>query len=234
MIKIVKSLILTLALVFIADVALFAQRPTTQRKDKNENTEQTDEKKNEEADTENSDTKPSDVKTTRSSSTKRKSSDNYFDESGGFKHRLWYGGNFTLGFNGSTFGNQFQIGVTPMIGYKIVGGLSVGPRFGIVYNNISGAGFRENWIDYSVGGFTRYKFLQNFLVHAEYSYLSDVIGFDNVGAIRDNRFSPLIGGGYNAGNGSFGYEILLLYDISLPSTAPRSPFDIRFGFTYKF
>ncbi len=232
MIKIAKSLFLTLALMLIADVALFAQRPSTQRKDKNENTEQTEEKKDEE--TENGDPKPSDVKTTRSSSSKRKSSDNYFDESGGFKHRLWYGGNFILNFNGSNLGNQFAVGITPMIGYKIVGGLSVGPRFGITYNNLSGGGSRENWIDYSIGGFTRYKFLQNFLVHAEYSYISDVIGFDAVGKVRENRFSPLIGAGYNAGNGSFGYEIVLLYDFSLPTNSFRSPFEPRIGFTYKF
>ena len=50
---------------------------------------------------------------------KRNSTEEYFDESGGFAHRLWYGGGFNLNFGGNGGSNQLLIGVSPMVGFKI-------------------------------------------------------------------------------------------------------------------
>ena len=60
-------------------------------------------------------------------SSKRSSTDEYFDESGGFQHRLWYGSHVTLGFQGNSFQSTFQAGLAPMIGYKVFDALSIGP-----------------------------------------------------------------------------------------------------------
>jgi hypothetical protein len=171
-------------------------------------------------------------------STKKKTTaktDSYFDESGGFKHRLWYGGNFILGLSSNSYGSSFAIGVTPMVGYKIIGGWSVGPRLGVTYNSQGFNGVRINWTDYAAGAFTRLKFLETFFLHAEYGYSSKGIGIDQFAQIvKENRVSPAFGGGYNSGNGLFGYEIALLYDPSLANNAYVNPLDIRAGFTYKF
>ncbi len=164
-----------------------------------------------------------------------KKTESYFDESGGFQHRLWYGGNLNLGFSSTSYGSSFLVGVTPMVGYKIIGGLSAGPRLGIIYNSQGYNGVRLSWTDYSAGVFLRYKFLESFFIHTEYGYSDKGIGIDQYAkVVKDRRFSPLFGGGYNSGQGLFGYEIALLYDPSLANNPYINPLDIRAGFTYKF
>jgi hypothetical protein len=219
--KILKISFFALAILILNSSVAMAQRRPSQK-------EKTDEPEKKEETT----TRP-----TRSST---KSTDKYFDESGGFKHRLWYGGNLVLNFSGNTYGSAFAIGVTPMVGYKIIGDLSVGPRFGIVYNSQSAYGTRISWTDYSAGAFARYKFLGFLFLHAEYGYSSQFSGLispDGKGgyiADKINRFNPYLGGGYSSSNGLIGYEIALLYDPTLASNPNLNPLDIRFGFTYNF
>lgn len=187
----------------------------------------------------------------------KKNVDKYFDESGGFKHRLWYGGGFNLGFSGSNAYSQFNIGITPMIGYKVLPSLSFGPRFGIDYTYLKGEtiegsvlrGRRStNLLNYSVGAFGRFKFLKFLFIHAEANYesterayvdqYSGYLAYDsNTGKILTDRIGDenyLAGLGYNSGDGLIGYEIVGLYNFSVPSDSPRLPFEFRFGFTYKF
>jgi hypothetical protein len=137
-----------------------------------------------------------------------------------------------------------------MVGYKIIGGLSAGPRLGITYtnlktydssNNISSVGLT----DYSAGLFMRYKAFENFFAHAEFEYLSQQFpGGDSYGRIvlgadgkpikiRQDRQNKYLGIGYNSG-GIFGYEIMGLYNFNVNSTTVESPFSLRIGFTYKF
>ena len=175
--------------------------------------------------------------------TPKKQVDNYFDESGDFKHRLWYGGNFGLGFNGYNGSSRFNISVTPMVGYKISKMFSVGPIVGIGYANekyqtsqTSSIGF--NLVDYSIGAFGRAKIFKNFFLHVEESYASrQYAQFDNSGnpaPYRINRSSTYAGAGYNSGGGGFGYEILLLYNFDAANDPYLSSFEPRFGFTYNF
>ena len=233
--KILKISYLALAFMLIGSLTASAQIKPTKKK--------TDEP------TQQEDAKPS-TTTTRSSSTKKKKTDDYFDESGGFKHRLWYGGNFNLGLNSGQGSSLFAIGITPMVGYKIIGGLSAGPRLGITYtslktlnsnNQISSVGL----VDYSAGVFMRYKAFENFFAHAEYEYLSQEFpGGDQYGRIflgadgkpikiRQSRQNKYLGIGYNSG-GIFGYEITGLYNFTVDNTTIESPFSLRIGFTYKF
>ncbi len=178
---------------------------------------------------------------------KTKKADDYFDESGGFKHRLWYGGNFNLGFSGGSGQSVFVIGVTPMVGYKIIGGLSAGPRIGVTYTSYKGFDSRGyatslGLTEFSAGPFVRYKLFKNFFVQGEHeflrSYQEDVSGNILLGSnnkpIREGRQNTYAGVGYTSGGGLIGYEISLMYNFTLPSTSFKQPFDIRFGFNYNF
>ncbi len=186
----------------------------------------------------------------------KKEVDKYFDESGGFKHRLWYGGGFNLGFSGNNVYSQFNFGITPMIGYKVLPALSFGPRIGFDYSYIKGETDNGNTLTgrksanlttYSIGVFGRLKFLKFFLLHSELNYQSIEQAFvtpsgnlaydsnaDKVLTSRAERENYLLGGGYNSGDGLFGYEILFLYNFSVPTSSPELPYELRFGFTYKF
>lgn len=233
-----KNGILALLLVFATTLTVSAQIKPSKKKT---TTEQPSE-------SENTDNKPS---TTTKKKTTAKKTDQYFDESGGFKHRLWYGGSFNLNFggDGQTY-NSFVIGLTPMVGYKITNNWSAGPRVGFSYNRYKfiNPTLVLNLTDYTVGAFTRYKVFKNFFVHTEADYYSqqlpgskddpgkiikDVDG--NVFKFRDNRMNYYAGVGYNSG-GLLGYEIMALYNFTIANDPndPRTPFDLRIGFTYNF
>jgi hypothetical protein len=212
--KILKISYFAFAIFLLGDTAAFAQRRPSKK-----------EKTDEPADAEKKD--ETTTRPTRSS----KSTDKYFDESGGFKHRLWYGGGFDLALNGGAF----KVGITPMVGYKIVGDLSAGPRLGIAYTSFSNGISRESFTDYNAGVFARYKFLGFLFLHAEYGYSSKNYLDSNYKPIKLNRYSPALGVGYNSGNGTFGYEISLLYDPTIGDiTSSISPLDFRVGFNYNF
>ncbi|HFC00741.1 MAG TPA: hypothetical protein ENJ53_08050, partial [Phaeodactylibacter sp.] len=114
---------------------------------------------------------------------KSKDIEEYFDDRGSFKDRLWYGGGFNLGFGGSGNVSSFQFGISPMVGYKITDRFSLGPRISLDYNYIKGpsvtlTGNTDNGrqasgiVSYSGGVFARFKFLDMLFAHTEYSYES--------------------------------------------------------------
>ncbi len=178
---------------------------------------------------------------------KKKSSktDEYFDDSG-FANKLWYGGNFTFGLASDQFQSQFAIGLTPMVGYKLLGDyLSTGPRAGFVYNNFrvkyGNNVYKSNLVSYTLGWFLRAKpfpnTLPNIFAHGEYEYENTGIPYiTNAGDTKIERYNfsnTYVGIGYNSG-GLLGYEIMGLYNLSLPSNSAASPITLRFGLTYKF
>ena len=236
--KILKISHLALVFMFIGSLTVSAQIKPTAKKKTDEPTEQTE------------DSKPSPTTKKKTTAKTTKKTDDYFDESGGFKHRLWYGGNFNLGLSGANGSSLFAIGITPMVGYKIIGGLSAGPRIGVNYTNIKSTDTRNQissvgLTDFSLGAFTRYKAFQNFFLHAEYEYQSQQTAFgDSYDRIqldadgkpikqRNGRTNYYGGIGYNSGE-IIGYEIMALYNFNLPKNSFEQPFSIRFGFTYKF
>lgn len=179
--------------------------------------------------------------------------DEYFDESGGFKHRLWYGGGFNLGFSGNSIYSVFNIGISPMVGYKIIEPFSVGPRVGLNYSYIKGTAtdgqvHAVQPVTWAVGAFTRYKLFGAFFAHFEYEYENQEIPLvdgqtgiylaydfdeDKVRTVRESKDNVYLGAGYSSG-GIFAYEVMLLYNFLEPENSTRLPFDIRIGFTYKF
>lgn len=241
-----KNSCLALLLVFATTLTVSAQIKASKKKTTTTPTEQTDKPTTE---SENTDTKPS---TSTKKKTVAKKTDQYFDEAGGFKHRLWYGGNFNLAFDGDGQSySLFTIGLTPMIGYKIIGGLSAGPRIGFNYsrlkiNDNANQTIGVNLTDYTLGGFARYKVFKNFFAHTEadfhsaqipgaagqpWAIIKDVNG--KPFTYRDNRTNYYAGLGYNSG-GLLGYEIMALYNFSVAKNSLQNPLELRFGFTYNF
>jgi hypothetical protein len=202
---------------------------------------------------------PSEQENAKPSSTPKKKTtkktDEFFDESGGFKHRLWYGGNLNLSLSGLNGGSLFAIGITPMVGYKIIGGLSAGPRLGINYTSIKASNTKGGVstvgvTDYTAGLFARYKAFQNFFAHAEFEYINQqnpsllqdpqgnlYIQLDANGSplknARISRNNKYLGIGYSSGD-IFSYEIMILYNFNVQQNTYDQPITYRAGFTYKF
>ena len=163
-----------------------------------------------------------------------------------FHERLWYGGGFGLGFGGDQFSSIFQMGISPMVGYKVTNKLSFGPRVDIQYTTgrIDGGTeiFRLNAVNYGAGVFGRYKFLETFFLHTEFGFLDYVQniaapdpGDRNVKVFRAQESQAFVGLGYNSSAGGvWGTEFSLLYNLLAPDDQLALPIDFRFGITYKF
>lgn len=134
-----------------------------------------------------------------------------------------------------------------MVGYKIIDEISVGPRFKIDYyqEKIQGS-FNYKSTSWGAGLFARGKIFQNVFGHVEYEFenleVPDYVGGqlqldpndpNDILTERENRNNFYIGLGYNSG-GLIAYEIMVLYNVLESDSSERLPWDLRFGFTYKF
>ncbi|MBK7232496.1 MAG: hypothetical protein IPH93_09580 [Saprospiraceae bacterium] len=183
----------------------------------------------------------------KSSSKKKKTSKKESDYK--LMEHLWFGGGLTLQFgssilgNGSLSGNVFNVGVSPMAGYKLTNWLSFGPRFEFSYYTGRYAGgsdiYKLSITNYSFGVFNRMKFFRTFFSHIEFARNSDFYwtGFfdaNNKFVLERDWSNHLYTGlGYNSG-GDFGYEFYVMYDFLAPDDVANLPIVYRVGFTYKF
>lgn len=179
---------------------------------------------------------------------KRKKSrdvDEYFDDRGSFKDRLWYGADVTLNFFSVPNGNAFNAGIAPMVGYKITDAFSVGPRVEILYRgeryNIgTGTDLKFNSTNYGIGAFSRLRVFNQYFLHAEYQTLSNEIGYDidftnnQVLTSRSWEDHFFIGGGYSASGGGIGFQVSLLWDVLQEFSSQNVPIYYRIGINYKF
>lgn len=164
-----------------------------------------------------------------------------------WKERLWYGAGGTLNFGSNGQSSAFQIGLQPMVGYKIFPFWSVGPRFGLDYFSYrkiqNGAGYIVNqsgWIP-AAGAFTRLRFW-NFFLHGEVSQQwfrgkETLANTTESYKFNEKLRSRLVGLGWNEGRaGQVGYEIALLFDVDVlaDENSTLNPFQIRGALTYNF
>lgn len=172
--------------------------------------------------------------------------DGYFDESGSIQHRLWYGGGFNLNFSGANGVSAFNLGISPMVGYKAFpnnDNFSVGPRAALQYTYLKLQSGNQVYVSqplsYSLGVFARYKILPIIFAHTEFEYESQAFATGNIGpnnnliVEREARNNAYIGLGYNSGS-LIAYEVYILYNMLEDRNSQNLPFDIRVGFTYKF
>jgi len=168
---------------------------------------------------------------------KRDSTEEYFDESGGFAHRLWFGGGFNLNFGGNGGTNTMILGLSPMVGYKINDILSVGPRVSFDYYEIFINGSNPRYAFWGIGPFARGKFTETIFAQVEYQ-IQGVSGLNDASdlfqANVDNRENFFLGAGYqSSGGGLFGYEIMALYNF-LDQNEFNVPISFRFGLNWNF
>lgn len=159
-----------------------------------------------------------------------------------FTSRIWWGTGAQLQFQGGNNSSIFQIGLSPIAGYKINNFLSFGPRASILYNayrfdNFNGTRDKFNFVTWSGGLFTRAKIFGQFFAHAEYSLVNEVIGFStNDEAIRTTRAIPFLGGGLSQGGGpgAAGFEFMVLFRLTQADQIGDAPFEIRSGLNFNF
>jgi hypothetical protein len=170
------------------------------------------------------------------------SSTNDQDQRGeSFADNLWFGTGAQLAFQGGNNTSFFQIGLSPIVGYKINNFLSVGPRGSFAYNrykeDFGNGEFKANFVTWSAGAFARTKIVFPFFAHVEYSLLNEVQNFDGNGdPVRSTRAIPFLGGGISQGgqDGGAGYEILILFRLSQADRIGDAPFEIRTGLNFNF
>jgi len=168
----------------------------------------------------------------RSETKKEKDDDtDYFDESGGFAHRLWYGGMLNLNLQN----NLLVMGVSPMVGFKLNDIFSIGPRAQLNYIVVYQPGPNDKYLEWGVGAFGRAKVYNSIFVHTEYSFEAFTYLSGEEDLRLDDGTNFYLGGGYNSsvGAGGFGYEILILWNF-LEDDNFNIPIDYRVGFTYNF
>lgn len=157
------------------------------------------------------------------------------NESGG----IWYGAGAQLGFQGGNNQSSFQIGISPIAGYKLNNFLSVGPRASLVYNNFKFGNFKDKSFSYSVGPFVRAKVFRSIFIHGEYDLLSEnefVLRGNQIEVERVTRAIPFLGAGLNQGGGigATGFELLLLFRLTQPDRLNDAPYEFRSGLNYNF
>lgn len=166
--------------------------------------------------------------------------------SSAFASRLWYGGGLNLGFGAAQGQSRFLVGVSPMVGYKILPWLSLGPRFGFNFTSFKVTGYRAaNLFDVEAGGFLRLKVFRGLFLQGELSnewlqvptYPTDP-GSTRLDKISYQRSNQRIGAGWNssAGRGGWGTDIGIFYNFARQNDllSDVSPLEYRFGITYNF
>jgi len=176
----------------------------------------------------------------------QKKNDKKEKESSSLKERLWYGGGFSLNFYGYNGGNVFTVGVAPMVGYKIIEQVSVGPRVSFIYSSLKYPGYKALGLtDTEVGAFVRARVFRGFFVQAEIAnqWTQEP---DNDRAPVNNRIfkesfqriNQYLGAGYNFGNGEggVGSEIGIYYNLAVANdiNGYANPLGFRLGFTWNF
>ena len=233
--KILSISLIAVLLVLLTNTDAAAQRrKSTEPKEEKEKTEQTE------------DAQPAPSTPNK----KKKTADSYFDESGGFKHRLQYGFHTNAGIL-SFFGGSFNLRLEPSVGYKITNWAMAGLTGGIDY-------YREKYSDrvlsasiFNYGVYARIKAFKSFYLHTDYrelkgKYTTKIITPENKYSINDT-YKPEVNVGisYRSGTSTWGYEIMGVYNVnhtdgnnSLPSNRSYSfrdsPLDLKIGFTYNF
>jgi hypothetical protein len=169
------------------------------------------------------------------------SSRNKKKEASSFESKLWYGAGLGIGFGSFNGNSQFGFGISPMVGYKIIEQISVGPRLSVFYTSAKLPQYKTlHLFDTELGVFLRGKVFRGFFLQGEVSNEWVQQPGDFVGTTilknRFQRFNQYVGLGYNWGNGGWGSEISAFYNLAVARDIAgfQNPWDYRFTITYRF
>jgi hypothetical protein len=158
-------------------------------------------------------------------------------EKSGILKKLFVGGSASLGFQSSRYyGNYFNIGASPLLGYKITKFLALGP--GLIYQFYNMGGYKVH--DYGLKGFGQITIYKSFLAHFEHSVVNTQdFRVDAQGRVQDQFrhqiASTLVGGGYRSmANDRFGMDLYFLLPVRYSNTTYNTSYVpvIRAGFIY--
>jgi hypothetical protein len=240
--KLMKIGFLAISILLLANVDAFAQRRGSNKKKETEKTEQTPTDDKQAPETQ--DDKKTATKKTKSST------DNYFDESGGFKHRLQYGIHSNTGLL-SFFNGSLNIRLEPSVGYKFTNWAMAGLTGGVEYQ-------RTKYVDqvstvnlFNYGVYARLKAFKTFYLHLDYREITGKFALKTIATgskiTETDTYKPEanVGVVYRSGSGAWGYEIMGVYNVNHVDGDQRlisnrsysvrdSPLDLKIGFTYNF
>lgn len=148
-------------------------------------------------------------------------SSNRSNSSASFSDRIYFGGGGS--FNAQQ--NYINVGITPLVGYKITDEFSAGLQITYQFVKI----FETKIRNYGGGPFLRYNITEKFFGYTEYEYLN--YGFIGSQAIeRLDFYSWFVGIGYSEPIGSkVSFNITALYNV-LYGDGDNSPYASPFVF----
>jgi hypothetical protein len=140
---------------------------------------------------------------------------------------LVYGGNIGL-----SFGNVTNIGISPMVGYKVTERFIPGIGISYDYIKIHYNGYPDQSAHiYGGSVFANYFIFDNVFARAEYEVLNGEWDPWFRPGVRYNLSSVLLGGGYRESFGGLSSYVLVLYNVTQSYDSPySSPLIIRVGF----
>lgn len=152
------------------------------------------------------------------------------EEPGHFKREnVFIGGGVGLGFSSSTFGSNFNLGITPELGYSFTHWLDMGVSLNLNYYTYNTAYFgvsqKQRSFNYGGGVFLRAYPLQDFFIQAqpEYNFIATKIIPSNSSAYNLNQKAPsfLVGIGYGRRIvGQSGFYTAILLDLGQNPSSP--------------
>lgn len=141
---------------------------------------------------------------------------------GGLNDRIYFGGGG--GFSGGS--NFLNVGLSPLIGYKVTDDFSAGIQLTYQYVKY----FQVSWSNYGGGPFVRYNITEKLFGYSQYEYLN--VGVSS-GEERFNFTSLFVGLGYTEPIGrNVAFNITALYNVLYgdgTNTPYRSPLQFRVG-----
>jgi len=158
-----------------------------------------------------------------------------YEEKPSILSKMFVGGSGDLGFSSNPYyGSYFNIGASPLLGYRLNKIVALGP--GLVYNyyNLGGNSFS----DYGLKAFTQIIVYKAFFLHAEHQLLNaKAYDVDQTGQIvneyRQNIQSTLAGAGYRQmASDRFGFDLYVLFNVANSTGETSSRPIIRAGIIY--
>lgn len=137
-------------------------------------------------------------------------------EKSNVKDKIYYGGNIGL-----SFGSYTQIGIYPLIGYKVTPKLSAGVK--ITYQYIKDNRFNSTYTTSNYGGsvFARFRIIPQLYLHSEYEMMNYKL-YNSVGEY-DRTWVPFlyVGAGYSQRLGSNTWlNVQVLFDVLQNANSP--------------
>ncbi len=136
-----------------------------------------------------------------------------------WRERIWFGGGIGLGF-----GTVTNIGVEPMVGYKVTRNGKLSAGIGGTYQYFRDARYSPAYESSVYGGrlFGRYRIIEPLFAHVEYSALNyELYAPGSRSTFRQWVPFLLVGGGYSARVGGGAYlTATVLWDVIQDENSP--------------